>query len=141
MIDGAPVLDEVAGAGIDLEQAVIANCMLVRAAAEMFATLNNGIYPGNVGVDMTPGGDTLIDLLPGGLLLQNPFTRVYTEPIDCSAANPGETGYIPAVIGGLNMGYTITGTGRFTGATTFTWWQTPSDSCLIINGVTIHCTE
>jgi hypothetical protein len=125
----------------ELEQAVISNCMLVREAAETFAALNGGIYPGNVDADMTPGGDTLIDLLPGGALLRNPFTVCNTEPINCAASNPGETGYVPIYIGGANMGYTITGCARHAGVTTFTCYQTPSDSCLVIGGVTIYCTE
>ena len=64
-----------------------------------------------------------------------------TSPVDGAAANPVETGYMPVNMGGSNVGYTITGNGRIAGVTTFVWWQTPSDTCVTINGETIHCTE
>ena len=47
---------------------VRANCEIVREAVEEFATRNNGVYASDVGVDETPDGDTVVDLLPGGLL-------------------------------------------------------------------------
>ena len=41
-----------------------------------------------------------------------PFTNAATEPVDGAAANPGETGYVPIVQNGVNVGYTITGVGK-----------------------------
>ncbi len=98
---------------LQLEDRVIENCLIVQAAAEAFADENGGIYPANAGVDETPLGNTLIDLLPGGLLLENPYTSLRTEPIDGAAATPGQTGYMPIVDNGIKVGYSITGFGSF----------------------------
>ncbi|UCF04736.1 MAG: hypothetical protein JSV33_12545 [bacterium] len=101
-----------------LEDSVRANCLRVQAAADAFAAQNNDIYPQDVDVDMTPAGDTVIDLLPGGSYLVNPFTGMVTEPVNHQASYPGQTGYVP-IIGthpvhgpGVCVGYTITGVGR-----------------------------
>lgn len=93
------------------EAIVVSNCRTVQFAAERFAALNNGIYPGGLS-DTTPSGDTIIDLLPNGSLLENPFTRCRTEPVNCYAGNPGETGYSVVVHHGCNTGYHISGAGR-----------------------------
>ena len=89
------------------------NCHTVQLAAEDFAVQNDGVYADDIGVDATPGGDTITDMLPGGALLENPFTKAATEPVDQAAANPGETGYVD-VKGANNVpiGYTITGAGK-----------------------------
>ena len=94
------------------ECAVKSNCHTVQLAAEDFAVQNEGVYANNVGADTTPGGQTIIDMLPGGALLQNPFTQAITEPVDAPAASAGQTGYQPIVQGGANVGYTITGFGE-----------------------------
>jgi hypothetical protein len=101
-----------------LEDSVRANCLLVQAAADAFAAQNNDVYPLDVDVDMTPSGDTVIDLLPGGSLLVNPFTGMVTEPVNLQAHLPGSTGYV-SIIGthpvhgpGSCVGYSITGVGR-----------------------------
>jgi prepilin-type N-terminal cleavage/methylation domain-containing protein len=93
------------------EASVKSNCHTVQLAAEDFAVQNNGVYAGIAG-DMTPGGDTLQDLLPGGNLLENPFTNIASEPVWAAANNPGETGYVAFAIAGVNIGYTITGAGK-----------------------------
>lgn len=72
---------------------VLANCRAVRDAAEAFADRNNGVYPGG-GADANLDGDTLIDLLPGGRLLTNPYTMTATEPVFGVAATYGQTGYL-----------------------------------------------
>jgi hypothetical protein len=120
----------------ELEQKVIANCMHIRIAAEMFASLNDGEFP-RYGSDTTPQGQTLIDLLPDGTLLRNPFTRVNTEPVDCCAATPGQSGYLPVIDGGLNVGYSITGVGRDAGTEIFIWFQTHADTLVVVNGETV----
>lgn len=99
----------------ELEDAVRLNCYIIQAAVERFAMLNDGIYPSDVGADCTPLGETVIDLLPEGYLLVNPFTLAATEPVDGSAANAGETGYMPVCMCGINSGYTITGVGAEAG--------------------------
>ncbi|MFQ5510587.1 MAG: type IV pilin protein [Candidatus Krumholzibacteriia bacterium] len=95
------------------EASMKSNCHTVQLAAEDFAVQNNGVYAANVGVDTTPAGDTITAMLPGGALLQNPFTKAATEPVNgAAAANPGETAYAPIVQAAVNVGYTITGYGK-----------------------------
>ena len=94
------------------EAAVKSNCHTVQLAAEDFAVQNDGVYAANVDADATPGGDTIVDMLPGGARLQNPFTKANSEPVNAAAANPGETGYLPVPQNGVNVGYSITGAGK-----------------------------
>lgn len=95
------------------EASVKSNCHTVQLAAEDFAVQNDGVYAANVDADATPSGDTIINMLPGGVRLTNPFTKAATEPVNGAAANPGETGYAVIVDGaGTNVGYTITGAGK-----------------------------
>jgi prepilin-type N-terminal cleavage/methylation domain-containing protein len=94
------------------ESAVKSNCHTVQLVAEDFYVQNDAVYADNVDVDTTPGGQTMIAMLPGGVLLKNPFTNVASEPDNAAAANPGEIGYAPFVQDGFNVGYTITGFGK-----------------------------
>ncbi len=105
-----PNFDRMASQG--REAAVRANCHTVQLAAEDFAVQNGGVYAADVSTDQTPAGTTIIAMLPGGALLQNPFTKVATEPVDGTAANVGSTGYAPIVQNGTRVGYTINGIGR-----------------------------
>ena len=94
-----------------LKEKVLENCLLVQAAVEQFATGNGGYYPSD-SCDMTPAGDTFIDLLPEGMLLENPVYLCRVEPVDGAAAIPGQTGYVCAVNSeGQATGYLITGYG------------------------------
>ncbi len=93
------------------EALVVANCLTVQQAAEDFATGNGGVYPADVTADTNLAGNTLEDLLPGGTSLENPFTKVFSEPVTSTAVVPGETGYQPTVSGGVFTGYVITGYG------------------------------
>jgi len=88
------------------------NCHTVQLAAEDFAVQNDGVYAGNVAGDVTPAGQTIVQMLPGGVLLENPFTKLASEPIDGAAAAPGVTGYLPIIQNAVNVGYTITGAGK-----------------------------
>ena len=98
------------------EASVKSNCHTVQLAAEDFAVQNDGVYAANVGVDTTPSGLTITAMLPAGALLENPFTKAATEPVDAAlAANPGETAYVPIVQNLVNVGYTITGCGKVAG--------------------------
>lgn len=93
------------------EAAVRENCHTIRLAAEDFSVMNVGLYPVDL-TDTTPDGQTLVDLLPGGNLLPNPFTTAASEPQDGPAGQPGESGYEAVLDGsGLPAGYTITGFG------------------------------
>jgi prepilin-type N-terminal cleavage/methylation domain-containing protein len=96
------------------EASVKSNCHTVQLAAEDFAVQNDGVYSDDVSVDTTPAGDTIEDMLPGGALLENPFTKAVPadQPVDGAAATEGETGYAPIVQNAVNVGYTITGYGK-----------------------------
>ncbi len=94
------------------EASVKSNSHTVQLAAEDFSVMSGGLYPNDVGTDTTPGGDTLIDMLPNGQRMSNPFTRVDTEPIDGTASTSGQVGYLPHLVGGIRVGYTITGYGN-----------------------------
>lgn len=102
-------------AGRSKEAVVKSNCHTVQIASEDFALQNNGIYAADVDSDATPTGATLIDLLPQGSRLLNPFTRASTEPVNGAAADPGETGYTPIVQNSIAIGYNISGVGRTAG--------------------------
>ncbi len=97
------------------EAAVKSNCHTVQLAAEDFAVQNDGVYSDDVGIDVTPSGQAIVDMLPGGALLENPFTKVATEPVDGTAALAGESAYAPIVQNLVNVGYTITGVGKEAG--------------------------
>ncbi|MDX2475246.1 MAG: prepilin-type N-terminal cleavage/methylation domain-containing protein [Candidatus Krumholzibacteria bacterium] len=75
----------------------------LQLAAEDLAVRNDGVY-GAIG-DLTA-------LLPGGVLLENAFSGVATEPSAATAAALGAIGYAPVLQGGVNVGYTITGWGK-----------------------------
>ncbi len=92
----------------ELEYLVIQNCLAVQKAALLFAQLNNGLFPGHLR-DTTLGGETLIDLLPGGTYLTNPFTKIACDPVDAYACAAGQVGYCVVSPSGVNIGYTITG--------------------------------
>lgn len=96
----------------ELEDSVRTNCYLVQQAVELWAQTNSGIYPSNIDVDSNMYGDTVIDLLPNGQLLKNPFTKYHTEPINGVAVTLGQVGYYPIADSAVNVGYTITGVGR-----------------------------
>jgi Tfp pilus assembly protein PilE len=91
---------------------VKANSHTVQMAAEDFAIQNDGTYASDLS-DLTPTGESIIDVLPQNQRLPNPFTRARSEPVDGAATNRGETGYEPVVDGnGVNVGYIITGQGH-----------------------------
>jgi hypothetical protein len=96
---------------VALDALTIANCLLVQRAVERFAAENGGAYPRG-SWDLTPLGHTYVDFLPCGTLLRNPYHCQNTEPVDESAAQPGETGYVPMMQDGRWAGYWITGHGR-----------------------------
>ena len=125
----------------ELKWKVIRNCLTVREAVERFAESNGGTYPSDVGVDTTPEGHTVTHFLPDGCLLENPFTRAATEPIDCAAMHPGEVGYMPVVQSLVNVGYTITGCGHIAALKIFEWEYSPTSICIMIDGETVYCTK
>jgi hypothetical protein len=94
-----------------LKEQMRVNCHIVQAAAEAFASENDGEYPRDIDSDTTPGGKTLLDFLPGGTYLVNPVTHARTEPSSWRAANPGEIGYVPIWKALEAVGYGISGYG------------------------------
>ena len=97
------------------EAAVKSNCHTVQLAAEDFAVQNDGVYAAGVASTTTPAGQTIVNMLPGGARLPNPFTKAATEPVDGTAATAGQSGYAPIAQNGINVGYTITGVGKAAG--------------------------
>jgi prepilin-type N-terminal cleavage/methylation domain-containing protein len=96
------------------EAAVKANCHTTQVTAEDFSIQNGGVYADDT-ADTTPAGISMIDLLPMNQRLENPFSKIRTQPVDGTADETGETGYVPIVdASGVNAGYTITGFGRST---------------------------
>ncbi len=94
-----------------IEELVIQNCYTVRDAVDAWARESGGDYPRCL-TDESPLGNTLIDFLPNGRLLINPFTEYRTEPGCGLAAWRGETRYIGfMVVDGEPKAYTITGCG------------------------------
>jgi prepilin-type N-terminal cleavage/methylation domain-containing protein len=94
------------------EASVKSNSHTVQLAAEDWSVQNDGVYASDL-TDQTPGNETIIDLLPGGGALTNPFTKVAGEPQDGAADTAGETGYVVVTdAAGVNIGYTINGWGK-----------------------------
>jgi len=96
------------------EASTKSNCHTVQLAAEDFAVQNNGVYATDVDADQTPApaSQTIVNMLPSGLRLENPFTKAVTEPVNGAAATPGQCGYVPIIQAGVNVGYTINGWGK-----------------------------
>lgn len=59
------------------EASVKANMHTVQIAFEDFSVKSDGIYPDNA-TSVTPGGQTIRDMCPGGLYPTNPFTGTET---------------------------------------------------------------
>jgi type IV pilus assembly protein PilA len=95
------------------EASTKSNCHTVQLAAEDFSVQNDGVYAADL-ADTAPSGDSIVDMLPGGTLLANPFTKNLDQPIDGAASQPGETGYTPVDADGDGTwdGYTINGWGK-----------------------------
>jgi hypothetical protein len=85
----------------------VANAFLLLDAAKRFAAANNGVFSLDVNGDTNQDGKTLIDMLPNGELLINPFEGQKTEPQDGNALGiAGAIGYI---------GYDTVGSGEVDG--------------------------
>jgi hypothetical protein len=72
---------------------VLANIDTVLDALDRFVA-QAGYYPADL-ADTAPSGETIIDFLPGGQLLLNPFSGCECEPADgVSLGNPGGVGFL-----------------------------------------------
>ena len=114
---GAAESADAAGIPAAKKLQVVTNCSIVREAAEAFAADNNGLYPAGVSCSVSLLGKTLIDYLPGGAHLVNPYHGQATEPVDGAAANQGETGYIGCYCPSTPKAYRITGVANDPGRT------------------------
>jgi len=103
------------------EASVKSNCHTLQLAAEDFAVQNDGVYAED-NTTALPSTDVIVDLLPGGALMENPFTKAATEPAiwGAAATNPGEVAYDPVQVNGVNVGYSITGVGKTANTTVIT---------------------
>lgn len=103
------------------EASVRSNAHTTQLAAEDFSVQNLGVYAATTG-DVTPGGDTMVDLLPGGALLENPFSRAVDSPFDGAAGNSGQVGYVMVDPNGDGVpdGYSIDGCGETAGVVIIT---------------------
>ena len=92
------------------EARVKSSCHTVQLAVEAFSSSNDGIYPQNTATALA-NGDTVVDLLPSGQLMENAWTGLATEPRNGMPASPGDVGFAAIVNGALITGYTVTGFG------------------------------
>jgi hypothetical protein len=83
---------------------------LLRAAVELFASENGGVFPRDLDADQTPAGDTLRDLITRDYL--NPYTNAsaYRNGL---ATSRGEVGYQSLEYNGVVVGYVINALGLF----------------------------
>ena len=91
------------------EAGVKGNMHMIQLGFEDFSVLTDGVYP-TAAADATPGGDTLVDLLPDGAYPSNPFTGVDTV-FNWNAAPAGNAGAIAATTATVT-GYILEGRGE-----------------------------
>ncbi len=68
-------------------------CNVVTAAANEFAR-QEGRYAANLSSATSIGGETIVDFLPDGSLLMNPFSGIRDTPADGPPMLPGHIGYM-----------------------------------------------
>ena len=94
------------------EASAKSNAHTTQLAAEDFSVQNDGVYAALTSTALL-NGETIITLLPGGVALTNPFSKVADSPVDGGAAAPGQVGYVVVVdASGTNVGYTIDALGK-----------------------------
>ena len=95
------------------EASAKSNAHTTQLAAEDFSVQNDGVYAANT-ADILPNGDTLILLLPGGVLLTNPFSKLLDSPTNGAAVASGQVGYLPVDPDGDGIwdGYIIDALGK-----------------------------
>ncbi len=95
------------------EAGVKGNMHTIQLAFEDFNVLTDGVYPASAAAT-TPGGDAVVDLLPGGVFPNNPFNGAAT-PFAWGAGAAASTGACAATAVSIS-GYTIQGRGADTAA-------------------------
>jgi type IV pilus assembly protein PilA len=95
------------------EASAKSNAHTTQLAAEDFSVQNDGVYSGAV-AQALPNGESIITLLPGGVQLENPFSKLPDSPIDGAAAAAGQVGYTPVDPDGDGIwdGYIIDALGK-----------------------------
>lgn len=95
------------------EASVKSNCHTVQLAAEDFSVQNDGVYADDLASVTSVGAETMIDLLPQGTNLSNPFTKAADQPVNGAAAAAGDTGYdgVDSGSGSIDS-YVIDGMGK-----------------------------
>jgi hypothetical protein len=82
----------------------------LRDAVEQFASQNGDVFPRNVGIDETPSGDTVLEIL--SCTCMNPYTN--TPAVRGGlAVSRGQVGYLPLEYNGDVVGYVINAMGIF----------------------------
>jgi len=74
------------------DDSVAVNCQTTFDALVAYTLLNNGVVPDGMDTEL-PDGRTVVDFLPDGRLMVNPYSGLRTVPIHVRGALPGETGY------------------------------------------------
>ena len=95
----------------ELERRTYLNAAIIQIAVEDWSQENGGGYPYNTN-QASAAGHSLIDYLPDGQLLANPFHLAKTEPVDGAAAAQGQVGYLPIHADGWSVGYVVTAYGE-----------------------------
>lgn len=96
------------------EASTKANAHTTQLAAEDFSVQNDGVYAASVNTALA-NGNTMVNLLPQGALLTNPFTKLQDSPIDGASTGAGIVGYtaIPDPNNAaVFIGYTIDAKGK-----------------------------
>jgi prepilin-type N-terminal cleavage/methylation domain-containing protein len=103
-------------ANLAKESKVKSNCHCTQLAVEDFSVKNAGIYPRDLDTDRNQDGKRVVDYLPNGKLLKNPYTGLQTEPrMGPTRDIRGASFYQPyRGVDGTIIGYTIDGKGRQT---------------------------
>lgn len=84
---------------------------MLERAAWLYRDDNDGRFP-SYAFAPNEAGMTLVDYLPGGNRLWNPFVGVRSNPVEGAASTEGEIGYMSIVDEqGYIVGYTITAQG------------------------------
>ena len=95
------------------EASAKSNAHTTQLAAEDFSVQNNGVYAATTATAL-PNGDTIVLLLPGGLMLTNPFSKALDSPANGAAAAAGQVGYqaVDPDGDGIMDGYIIDALGK-----------------------------
>jgi hypothetical protein len=75
------------------DDSVAANCQITFDALVAYTVINSGAVPPSIYTEL-PDGRTVVDFLPDGQLLVNPYNGLRAVPIHARGAIPGDTGWV-----------------------------------------------